>query len=164
MIGGSKEVDRDLSTVSTASCNCVCVLGRYSTTRCSAGRITTAINPQNTAFGIRLFYFIALEKLTIEKEIFLSLPHFLGAQIVFCLRGPLAIGQAGNLASPPPISVEKKYTIVCFVHESQVEVVPSSWLVNNSTVKWPNNCTITAIMKCIRECKSPEDSLEYYLC
>ncbi|GBL92116.1 hypothetical protein AVEN_91469-1 [Araneus ventricosus] len=26
---------------------------------------------------------------------------YLGAQIVFCLRGPLAIGQAGNLASPP---------------------------------------------------------------
>ncbi|GBN15230.1 hypothetical protein AVEN_23034-1 [Araneus ventricosus] len=55
-------------------------------------------------------------------------------------------------------SNEKKYAIVCFVHESQVEVVPSSWLVNNSTVKWPNNCTITAIMKHIRECKLPEDS------
>ncbi|GBM51119.1 hypothetical protein AVEN_22207-1 [Araneus ventricosus] len=26
---------------------------------------------------------------------------FWGPQIVFCLRGPLAIGQAGNLASPP---------------------------------------------------------------
>ncbi|GBM92824.1 hypothetical protein AVEN_45853-1 [Araneus ventricosus] len=38
-------LDRDLSTVPTGSCNCVCVLGRYSTTRCSAGRITTAINP-----------------------------------------------------------------------------------------------------------------------
>ncbi|GBL82311.1 hypothetical protein AVEN_252477-1 [Araneus ventricosus] len=37
---------RDLSTVPTGSCNCVCVLGRYSTTRCPAGRITMAINPQ----------------------------------------------------------------------------------------------------------------------
>ncbi|GBM18022.1 hypothetical protein AVEN_238411-1 [Araneus ventricosus] len=46
MIGRSKEVDRDLSTVPTGSCNCGCVLGRYSTTRCSAGRITTAIYPK----------------------------------------------------------------------------------------------------------------------
>ncbi|GBO06266.1 hypothetical protein AVEN_145575-1 [Araneus ventricosus] len=46
MIGRSKEVDRELSTVPTGSCNCVCVLGLYSTTRCSAGRITTAINPK----------------------------------------------------------------------------------------------------------------------
>ncbi|GBN71313.1 hypothetical protein AVEN_201369-1 [Araneus ventricosus] len=112
MIGRSKEVDKELSTVPTGSFNCVCVLCLYSTTRCSAGRITTtAINPKRLnaetwALGIltsirRLFHLFALEKLTIEKEFFFSLPHFLGAQIVFCLRGPLAIGQAGNLASPP---------------------------------------------------------------
>ncbi|GBM05250.1 hypothetical protein AVEN_181632-1 [Araneus ventricosus] len=33
------ELDRDLSTVPTGSCNCVCVLGRYSTTRCSIGQM-----------------------------------------------------------------------------------------------------------------------------
>ncbi|GBM26001.1 hypothetical protein AVEN_78913-1 [Araneus ventricosus] len=33
--------------------------------------------------------------------LFFSATLFEGAQIVFCLRGPLAIGQAGNLASPP---------------------------------------------------------------
>ncbi|GBM80754.1 hypothetical protein AVEN_10620-1 [Araneus ventricosus] len=37
-------LDRDLSIVPTGSCNCVCVLGRHSTTHCSAGRIVTAIN------------------------------------------------------------------------------------------------------------------------
>ncbi|GBN93718.1 hypothetical protein AVEN_213104-1 [Araneus ventricosus] len=50
-------LDRDLSTVPTRSCNCVCVLGRYSTTRCSAGRITTAINPQNMGLGYRAILF-----------------------------------------------------------------------------------------------------------
>ncbi|GBM39365.1 hypothetical protein AVEN_119031-1 [Araneus ventricosus] len=111
MIRRSKEVDRELSTATpTGSCNCVCVLGRCSTTRCSAGRITTAINSKRLnaetwALGTGLFYLFALEKLTIEKDFFFSLPHFLGAQIVFCLRGPLAIGQAGNLASPP-LSIE----------------------------------------------------------
>ncbi|GBN00608.1 hypothetical protein AVEN_167531-1 [Araneus ventricosus] len=106
MIGRSKEVDRELSAIPTGSCNCVCVLGRYSTTRCSAGRITMAINPKRLnaetwALGTGLFYLFALEKLSKEKEFFFSLPRFLGAQIVFCLRDPLAIGQAGNLASPP---------------------------------------------------------------
>ncbi|GBM09463.1 hypothetical protein AVEN_141387-1 [Araneus ventricosus] len=50
---------RVLSTVPTGSCNCVCVLGRYSTTRCSAGRIATAINLQNMGLGYRaiLFHF-----------------------------------------------------------------------------------------------------------
>ncbi|GBM51381.1 hypothetical protein AVEN_168767-1 [Araneus ventricosus] len=88
-------LDRDLSTVPTGSCNCVCVLDRYSTTLCSAGRITTAINTrrrlwnaETRTLGTGLFYLFALEKLTIEKEFFFSLPHFLGAQIVFCLRGP----------------------------------------------------------------------------
>ncbi|GBL79306.1 hypothetical protein AVEN_92514-1 [Araneus ventricosus] len=113
MIGRSKEVDRKFSTVPTGSSNCVCVLCRYSTTRCSAGRITTAINPKRLnaetwVLGTRLFYLFALEKLTIEKEFFFPLPHFLGAQIVFCLRGPLAIGQAGNLASPPLVPSKSK--------------------------------------------------------
>ncbi|GBN08046.1 hypothetical protein AVEN_134287-1 [Araneus ventricosus] len=113
MIGRSKEVDRELSTVPTGSFNCVYVLGLYSTTPCSAGRIMTAINPKRLnaetwALGTGLFHLFALEKLTIEKEFFFSLPHFLGAQIVFCLRGPLAIGQAGNLGSPPLLLVSKK--------------------------------------------------------
>ncbi|GBM64541.1 hypothetical protein AVEN_232724-1 [Araneus ventricosus] len=62
-----------------------------------AVRIMTAISPQRRlwnaetrTFGTGLFYLFVLEKLTIEKEffIFFSLPDFLGAQIVFCLRGP----------------------------------------------------------------------------
>ncbi|GBN69147.1 hypothetical protein AVEN_171469-1, partial [Araneus ventricosus] len=98
MIGRSKEVDRELSTVPTGSCNCVCVLGRSSTARCSAGRITTAINPKRLnaetwALGTGLFYLFALEKLTIEKEFLFFSPTLPGAQIVFCLRGPLAIRQ-----------------------------------------------------------------------
>ncbi|GBO28357.1 hypothetical protein AVEN_213759-1 [Araneus ventricosus] len=77
MIRRSNEVDRELSTVPTGSCNCVCVLGRYSTTRCSAGRITTAINPKRLnaerwALGTKLVYLFALGKLTIEKESFSS--------------------------------------------------------------------------------------------
>ncbi|GBM00510.1 hypothetical protein AVEN_111738-1 [Araneus ventricosus] len=66
MIGRSKEVDRELSTVPTGSFNYVCVLGRYSTTRCSAGRITTAIDPQRLfwdaeawVLGTGLFYLFA---------------------------------------------------------------------------------------------------------
>ncbi|GBN05208.1 hypothetical protein AVEN_143036-1 [Araneus ventricosus] len=43
--------------------------------------------------------------ISLEKKIipFLSLSHtqILGAHISLSLRGPLAIGQAGNLASPP---------------------------------------------------------------
>ncbi|GBL92590.1 hypothetical protein AVEN_123769-1 [Araneus ventricosus] len=77
------------------SCNYVCVLGRYSNTRCSAGRITTAINPRRRLWDAEtwtldtwLFYLFAFEKFTIEKEFFFSLLHFLGAQIVFCLRKP----------------------------------------------------------------------------
>ncbi|GBL87435.1 hypothetical protein AVEN_118373-1 [Araneus ventricosus] len=54
-------LDRDLSTVSTGSCNCICG-GRYSTTRCSAGRITTAINPQNTGLGYRAVLFHCFRK------------------------------------------------------------------------------------------------------
>ncbi|GBO17290.1 hypothetical protein AVEN_200093-1 [Araneus ventricosus] len=44
-------LDRDLSTVPTGSGNCVCVLGQYSTTRCSVGRITTAIPRQQNIIG-----------------------------------------------------------------------------------------------------------------
>ncbi|GBN96373.1 hypothetical protein AVEN_216912-1 [Araneus ventricosus] len=88
MIGRSKEVDRDPSTVPTGSRNCV--LGRYSTTRWSNYNgnksPTTVLERRNMGTG--LFYLFALEKLTIEKEFFFSLPHFLGDQIVFCLRGP----------------------------------------------------------------------------
>ncbi|GBN02615.1 hypothetical protein AVEN_179869-1 [Araneus ventricosus] len=55
-------LDRDLSTVPTGSCNCVCVLGQYSTTRCSAGRITTAINPQNMGLGYKAILFRCFRK------------------------------------------------------------------------------------------------------
>ncbi|GBL96569.1 hypothetical protein AVEN_207756-1 [Araneus ventricosus] len=94
MIGRSKEVDRELSTVPTGSCNCVCVLGRYSTTRCSAGRITTAINPKRLnaetwALGTGLFYLFALEKLTIEKQFFFFLsPTLPGGPNCLLFKGP----------------------------------------------------------------------------
>ncbi|GBO21437.1 hypothetical protein AVEN_187647-1 [Araneus ventricosus] len=96
MIKRSKEVDTDFKTVLTGSI------------RPPAGRITLAINPQRRLWnaetwtlGTRLFYLFSVEKLTIEKEFFfLFLPHFLGAQIVFGLRGRLAIGQADNHANP----------------------------------------------------------------
>ncbi|GBN97631.1 hypothetical protein AVEN_34013-1 [Araneus ventricosus] len=58
----SKEVDGDLSTVPTGSCRLRMRLGSvfalfssnlaYSTTRCSAGRITTAINPERRTWNI----------------------------------------------------------------------------------------------------------------
>ncbi|GBM98994.1 hypothetical protein AVEN_45566-1 [Araneus ventricosus] len=70
LIRKSKAMDRDLRTVPTGSCNCVCVLDR----------ITTAINPQRRwwnaktrTLGTGLFYLYALEKLTIEKEFFFLL-------------------------------------------------------------------------------------------
>ncbi|GBL97443.1 hypothetical protein AVEN_170543-1 [Araneus ventricosus] len=103
MIGRSKEVDWTNTSVQflRAVVDCVCDirlrmrLGRYSTTSCSAGQITTAINSlrrmwnaETWTLGTGLFYLFALEKLSIEKEFFFPLPHFLGAQIVFCLRGP----------------------------------------------------------------------------
>ncbi|GBM10017.1 hypothetical protein AVEN_24001-1 [Araneus ventricosus] len=49
-------LDRDLSIVPTGYCNCVCVLGWYSTTRCSAGPITTAINPQRLICFRKAYY------------------------------------------------------------------------------------------------------------
>ncbi|GBM83227.1 hypothetical protein AVEN_81994-1 [Araneus ventricosus] len=106
LIGRSKEEDRDFSTVPTGSCNCVCVLGRYSTTRCSADQISTAINPQRWLWdaeewtlGTGLFYLFALEKLTIEEEFFFSLPHFLGGPNYLLLKG--AHLPWGKLATPP---------------------------------------------------------------
>ncbi|GBM52623.1 hypothetical protein AVEN_16737-1 [Araneus ventricosus] len=75
-------LDRELSTIPRGSCNCVCVFGRYSTTRCSAGRIKTAINPQRRLWNAETrtlvqgyFILFALEKLTIEKEFFFLLSH-----------------------------------------------------------------------------------------
>ncbi|GBM25688.1 hypothetical protein AVEN_207460-1 [Araneus ventricosus] len=93
MIGRSKEVDRELSTVPTGSCYCVCVLGWYSTTRCSAGRITTAINPKRLnaetwALGTGLFYLFALEKLTIEKEFFFFSPTLPGGPNCLLFKWP----------------------------------------------------------------------------
>ncbi|GBN96907.1 hypothetical protein AVEN_76275-1 [Araneus ventricosus] len=70
-------LDGDLSTVPTGSCNCVCFLIRYSTIRCSAGRITTAINPQNMGHGYRAI----LRHLTIEKEIFFLSHTFEGPKL-----------------------------------------------------------------------------------
>ncbi|GBN52251.1 hypothetical protein AVEN_141891-1 [Araneus ventricosus] len=102
MIGRSKEVDRELSTVPTG-CNCVCVLGRYSTTCWSNydGNKSQTTERQIMGLGYRAILFVCFRKAYYRERVSFSLPHFLGAQIVFCLRGPLAIGQAGNLASPP---------------------------------------------------------------
>ncbi|GBM97383.1 hypothetical protein AVEN_105095-1 [Araneus ventricosus] len=77
----------------------------------AGGHIPTAINPQRRmwkaetwTFGTGLFYLYASEKLTIEKEFSLfslSYTHFLGSKLSYVEKAPLAIGQAGNLASPP---------------------------------------------------------------
>ncbi|GBL72362.1 hypothetical protein AVEN_115299-1 [Araneus ventricosus] len=93
MIGRSKEVDRELSTIPSGSCNCVCVLGRYSTTSSSAGRISTAINPKRLnaetwALGTGLFYLFALEKLTIKKEFFSFSPTLPGGPNCLLFKGP----------------------------------------------------------------------------
>ncbi|GBM25687.1 hypothetical protein AVEN_207459-1 [Araneus ventricosus] len=107
MIGRSKEVDRELGTIPTGSCNCVCVLGRYSTTRCFGwwnygGNKSQTTECRNMGLGYRAILFVCFRKAHYrEKVLFFSLPHFMGAQIVFCLRGQLATGQAGYLASPP---------------------------------------------------------------
>ncbi|GBM60014.1 hypothetical protein AVEN_147581-1 [Araneus ventricosus] len=58
---------------------------------------TTVLERRTWALGTGLLYLFALEKLTIEKEFFFLSLHFLANQIFFYLRGPLAIGQAGNL-------------------------------------------------------------------
>ncbi|GBL58757.1 hypothetical protein AVEN_68700-1 [Araneus ventricosus] len=100
MIGRSKEVDRDLSTVPTGSCNCVCVLGQYSTNRCSNydGNKSQTTERRNMGLGYRYILFVCFRKAYYRERILFFLSH---TQIVFCLRSPLAIGQAGNLASPP---------------------------------------------------------------
>ncbi|GBN07682.1 hypothetical protein AVEN_75972-1 [Araneus ventricosus] len=57
---------------------------------------------RNMGLGYRAILFVCFRKAYYRERVhFLFLPHFLEAQIVFCLRGPLAIRQAGNLASPP---------------------------------------------------------------
>ncbi|GBM90976.1 hypothetical protein AVEN_77437-1, partial [Araneus ventricosus] len=82
-------LNRDFSTVPTGSCNSVCVLGRYSTTRCSPGRITTAINPPQ---------FICFRKAYYRERVLLSGPEnsLVLSSFFFptipegsnCLRGP----------------------------------------------------------------------------
>ncbi|GBN25407.1 hypothetical protein AVEN_123058-1 [Araneus ventricosus] len=84
-------LDRDLSIVPMCSCNCVYVLGRYSATRCSAGRITTAINPQRLLWNAETRIFICFRKAYYRARILLFFsPTFPG--------GPLAIGK---LATSP---------------------------------------------------------------
>ncbi|GBN44333.1 hypothetical protein AVEN_40042-1 [Araneus ventricosus] len=61
------------------------------------GNKSQATERRNMGLGYRAILFTYYR----ERVHYFSLLHFLGAQIVFCLRGPLAIGQAGNLASPP---------------------------------------------------------------
>ncbi|GBM33309.1 hypothetical protein AVEN_33315-1 [Araneus ventricosus] len=53
------------------------------------------------------------------------------------------------------MSEYKKYAIVIFIQESQVEVVPSSWLVDKNGVKWPSSRSLNAVKKLIRECNLP---------
>ncbi|GBN17932.1 hypothetical protein AVEN_125329-1 [Araneus ventricosus] len=81
-------LDRDLSTVPAGSCNCVCVLGRYSTTRCSAGRITTAINLQNMGLGYRAILFHCFRKAYYrERDLFFS-PTLSVALNCLLFKGP----------------------------------------------------------------------------
>ncbi|GBO42028.1 hypothetical protein AVEN_14271-1 [Araneus ventricosus] len=60
--------------------------------------LKTGVELQNMDLGGKGYFVYVFER----RSSSLLLCHtFWGAQIVFCLRGPLAIGQAGNLASPP---------------------------------------------------------------
>ncbi|GBM43968.1 hypothetical protein AVEN_241698-1 [Araneus ventricosus] len=81
-------LDRDFSTVPTGSGNCVCVLGQYSTTRCSAGRITTAINPQNMGLGYRSISFHCFRTAYYrERDLFFS-PALSGGPNCLLFKGP----------------------------------------------------------------------------
>ncbi|GBL92178.1 hypothetical protein AVEN_5650-1 [Araneus ventricosus] len=79
-------LDRDLSTIPTGSCNCVCVLGWYSTTRCSAG--STVVERRNTDLENRTILFICFRKAYYRERVLFFSPTLPGAQIVFCIRGP----------------------------------------------------------------------------
>ncbi|GBL97079.1 hypothetical protein AVEN_254120-1 [Araneus ventricosus] len=66
--------------------------------------LKTGVELQNMDLGGKGYFVYVFER----RSYSLLLCHtFWGAQIVFCLRGPLAIGQAGNLASPPLVAGEK---------------------------------------------------------
>ncbi|GBM31795.1 hypothetical protein AVEN_166901-1 [Araneus ventricosus] len=81
---------RDLSIVPTGSCNCVCVLGWNSTTRCSAGRITAAINPERS---------ISFRKACYREKLPFFLSHtFWGPN---CLMFKGAHLPSGKLATSP---------------------------------------------------------------
>ncbi|GBO24148.1 hypothetical protein AVEN_154672-1 [Araneus ventricosus] len=63
------------------------------TPSCSAGRITSAINPKRLnaetwALGTGLFYLFALEKLSIEKEFFFSSQTLPGRPNCLLFKGP----------------------------------------------------------------------------
>ncbi|GBO34231.1 hypothetical protein AVEN_221119-1, partial [Araneus ventricosus] len=81
-------LDKDLSTVPTGSCNCVCVLGRYSTTRCSAGRITTAINPQSMGLGYRAILFHCFRKAYYRERYLFFSPTLSGGPNCLLFKGP----------------------------------------------------------------------------
>ncbi|GBO09556.1 hypothetical protein AVEN_161172-1 [Araneus ventricosus] len=63
--------------------------------------LKTGVELQNMDLGGKGYFVYVFER----RSSSLLLCHtFWGAQIVFCLRGPLAIGQAGNLSSPPLVN------------------------------------------------------------
>ncbi|GBN62448.1 hypothetical protein AVEN_154015-1 [Araneus ventricosus] len=60
--------------------------------------LKTGVEFQNMDLGGKGYFVYVFER---RSSSLLLCYTFWGAQSVFCLRGPLAIGQAGNLASPP---------------------------------------------------------------
>ncbi|GBM21472.1 hypothetical protein AVEN_161077-1 [Araneus ventricosus] len=81
-------LDRDLSTVPAGSCNCICVLGWYSTTRCLGGRITTAINPQNMGLGYKAILFHCFRKAYYRERYLFFSPTLSGGPNCLLFKGP----------------------------------------------------------------------------
>ncbi|GBM93373.1 hypothetical protein AVEN_164087-1 [Araneus ventricosus] len=53
------------------------------------------------------------------------------------------------------IAEYKKFAVVIFIQESEVEVIPSSWLVDKNGVKWHFSRSLNAVNKLIRKRNSP---------
>ncbi|GBM88389.1 hypothetical protein AVEN_149445-1 [Araneus ventricosus] len=71
-------------------------------------------------------------------------------QLLFAARVDIDVYDAsGNIAE------YKKYSVVIFIQESEVEVIASSWLVDKNGVKWHCSRSLNAVNKLIRKRNSP---------
>nr|XP_042901826.1 uncharacterized protein LOC107455994 isoform X5 [Parasteatoda tepidariorum] len=64
---------------------------------------------------------------------------------------------------PPEEQGQKQYAVVKFGGAENIEVVPTSWLINNDTqIKWPAKKSLMFAAGCIRECVKPQEDWEDY--